>query len=200
MITEIIAELVAGIIIGIFSSSFFSILKRKLSKRKNKRTLSINNKKVVVDLSNDRSILQTLGLLSGKPLVFLAYSFKDKDFVERLSNDLQQKDIRTWLAHNEIKPGDNWKIKIDEALQKSGYLLAVISKSSIKSTWTQNEFQAALKREQKGKWPHVIPILIENVPVPEYIQDKIYIDFQHNYDEAFENIINVIKGNQGFKY
>lgn len=191
---ETLVTLLAGAGIGGIISLLISILRKWLSRQRVKVSIEIGPG-IKIDLSNPEKTAQELTPLSGKPQVFFAYSVEDYKFVERLANDLQERGIRVWAADEEIKPGENWQLKIEEGLKTSGYLLALISRSSVKSNLVQKLFQMALEREQKGKWPRFIPILIDedDTELPHYLQGKILLDFHHNYEAGLENIIEIIK-------
>lgn len=122
--------------------------------------------------------MKYINSLSNKPLVFLAFSFKDVEFAEELERILQESSIRTWMATREIKPGDDWQLKVKENLQVCDYFFAIVSKSSNESQWTQWEFQMAIQNEINFNKPIVIPILMENVIIPNYLKHRQYVDFR----------------------
>lgn len=128
-----------------------------------------------------------------EPQVFFAFSFKDIEFADWLAKMLQERGIRTWLATKEIKPSDDWQSKVKKNLKKTGYFLAIISNSSVKSYWTQWEFQMAIEREKKYKSPHVIPILIEDAKIPLYFDDRQYVDFCNCHNNSIEKIVAMIE-------
>jgi len=127
-----------------------------------------------------------------EPQVFLAFSFKDIEFVDWLAKMLQERGIRTWLATQEIKTSDDWQSKVKKSLKKSGYFLAIISNSSVKSYWTQWEFQMAIEREKKYKSPQVITILMEDAKIPHYFDDRQYVDFRNFHNYGIEKIVAII--------
>ena len=113
--------------------------------------IKVNNDVSKIDIFDKDIIIQNSIIYKGEPQVFLAFSFKDKEFANWLAKTLQERGIRTWLASQEIKPSDDWQSKVKESLKKSGYFLAIISNSSVKSYWTLWEFQMAIEREKKYK-------------------------------------------------
>jgi hypothetical protein len=84
---------------------------------------------------------------------FLSYSSKDHIFSERLYADLQAKGIRCWFAPEDLKIGDRFRQRIDEAIRIYDKLLVVLSKDSIQSSWVEEEVEGALEKErqQQGK-------------------------------------------------
>ncbi len=135
--------------------------------------------------------MKYINSFSNKPLVFLAFSFKDIEFAEELERILQESSIRTWMATREIKPGDDWQLKVKENLQICDYFLAIVSRSSNESQWTQWEFQMAIQNEKNFNKPLVIPILMENVIIPNYLKHRQYVDFCLHSTNNAEKIIKI---------
>jgi len=130
--------------------------------------------------------------LMDEPQVFIAYAFRDSDYAKRLAQDLKERGVRVWLAEEQIRPGDKVQERIEDALLTSGYLLALLSMASLSSKWVQNEFQMALLRESRGKWPRVIPVLIEPVEIPEQVRGKLYVDMTQGYENGIKTIVSTI--------
>ena len=135
--------------------------------------------------------MKYINLLSNKPLVFLAFSFKDVKFAEELERILHESSIRTWIATREIKPGDDWQLKVKEILHVCDYFLAIVSRSSNESQWTQWEFQMAIQNEKNLNKPIVIPILMEYVNIPNYLKHRQYVDFRLYSKNNGEKIIKI---------
>ncbi|MBZ5672405.1 MAG: toll/interleukin-1 receptor domain-containing protein, partial [Acidobacteriia bacterium] len=68
--------------------------------------------------------------LVGKPIefhsCFISYSSQDDDFAQRLYADLQAKNVRCWFAPEDIKIGDKFRMRIDEAIRIHDKLLLVL--------------------------------------------------------------------------
>ena len=135
--------------------------------------------------------MKYINLLSNKPLVFLAFSFKDVEFAKELERILNGSSIRTWMATREIKPGDDWQLKVKEILHVCDYFLAIVSRSSNASQWTQWEFQMAIQNEKNLSKPIVIPILMEYVNIPNYLKHRQYVDFRLYSKNNAEKIIKI---------
>ena len=101
--------------------------------------------KIKIDQGN-KSIKQKLisSQETKRSKIFISYSAKDKQFVERLANDLTGKDLNIWLDKWEIKIGDSIVEKINEGLTDSDYFAIVMSPDSLKSVWVKEELNAAM--------------------------------------------------------
>ena len=161
--------------------------------------IKINNDFSKIDSFDKEIAIQNSIMYKGELQVFFAFSFKDIEFADWLAKMLQERGIRTWLATQEIKPRDDWQSKVKKSLKKSGYFLAIISNSSVKSYWTQWEFQMAIEREKKYKSPHVIPILIEDAKIPLYFDDRQYVDFRNCHNKGIEKIVAIIETKLEYK-
>ena len=72
-------------------------------------------------------------------------------------------------------------------------MLAVLSKDSLASRWAIEEMESAMIRELQGKWPRVIPVVIDDVSPPKFLLDKVYVDLRENYDEGLNRVIQAIR-------
>ena len=92
-----------------------------------------------------------VGSLVGKPIeyysCFISYSSKDQECVERLHNDLQAKGVRCWFAPEDLKIGDKFRTRIDEAIRIHDKLLLVLSEHSVNSKWVEKEVETAFDKE-----------------------------------------------------
>lgn len=110
--------------------------------------------------------------------VFLSHSHSDKDIVRAVGLRLQRLGVKVWIDEGEIKAGDSLIQKISEGIADAKYVLAFISKTSISAPWVQRELSIAITREIKGKLHKVVPIILEDVDIPAFLEDKLYIDIR----------------------
>lgn len=108
---------------------------------------------------------------------FLCHSSVDKSIVEAIAKEFISNGIEVWLDKWEIRAGDSIIEKISEGLSKNDFLIAFLSRKSVKSNWVKREMNIALTRELRTKRTRVIPVLLENCDIPKFLSDKKYIDF-----------------------
>jgi uncharacterized protein YjbI with pentapeptide repeats len=94
---------------------------------------------------------------------FISYSSKVQEFADLLHSQLQSKGARVWLATEDLKIGDKFRTKIDEAIRLYDTLLLVLSEHSIKSPWVEAEVEAAFEKERKQKRTVLFPIRLDDV-------------------------------------
>lgn len=109
--------------------------------------------------------------------VFLSHSTNDKDFVRRLATSLAGYGIDSWIDEAEIRYGESLITRISESIEGIDLVLAIVSKTSIDSSWVRKELELALTREIKSRKIVVIPILLDRVDIPFFLIDKLYADF-----------------------
>jgi uncharacterized protein YjbI with pentapeptide repeats len=82
---------------------------------------------------------------------FISYSTRDDDFAHRLHADLQSKGVRCWFAPEDMKIGDEIRVRIDESIRLYDKLLVVLSENSVNSAWVEDEVEAALEKERLAR-------------------------------------------------
>jgi tetratricopeptide (TPR) repeat protein len=87
--------------------------------------------------------------------IFISYSRKDQDYVNKLVEALRKQELPWWLD-NKIDYGDKWTREIEENLKKCQVFLLVMSPSSEESDWVQRELTFA----QHLKKP-IFPLLLD---------------------------------------
>jgi hypothetical protein len=124
--------------------------------------------------------------------VFLSHSSKDKDFVEKLANDLNKQGVGVWFDKWEIKVGDSIVEKINDGLSKNDYLAIILSPNSVNSNWVKKELNSSLMKQLSKKSVKVLPILYKDCEIPDIIIDLKYADFRHVYGEGMDSLIEVL--------
>jgi hypothetical protein len=84
---------------------------------------------------------------------FISYSSKDEEFANRLHADLQAVHVRCWFAPEDLKIGEKFRPKIDEAIRLHDKLLLVLSKNSVASPWVETEVRTRAQRKTNGALP-----------------------------------------------
>lgn len=93
---------------------------------------------------------------------FISYSTRDQKFADLLHSQLRGKGARVWLATEDLKIGDRFRTKIDEAIRLYDKLLIVLSEDSVKSPWVEAEVEAAFEKERKQKRTVLFPIRLDD--------------------------------------
>lgn len=137
---------------------------------------------------------------------FVSYSSRDQEFVDRIYADLQANGVRCWLATEDLKIGDKFRQRIDEAIRSHDKLLVVLSEASVNSTWVEEEVESAFARERKENGLVLFPVRLDDAVITTYkawaanLQRMRHIgNFSkwqnHNsYQKAFQRLLRDLQG------
>ncbi len=108
--------------------------------------------------------------------LFISHSTQDKEFAERLHNDLQANGVRCWYAPHDLRSGRKVYRQIDEAVRAYDKLLLILSPASMASEWVRTEIAIARKREVEQKREVLFPIGLcpfQTIRIWEYFDSDI---------------------------
>lgn len=106
-----------------------------------------------------------------QPFVFLSYSNEDREFARALMSKLEQYDIPFWWDQN-ISPGDEWRAKIAEQLEKATIVLTLWTKNSVSSKAVIEE---AARAQRQRKLVHVV---LDDSECPYGFSETQYVDLR----------------------
>ncbi len=121
--------------------------------------------------------------------IFISHSSKDKQFARMLTNHLSEYGIEVWLDETELLLGDFLTERIRDAIEQVDYLAIILSSYSLRSDWVRKELEIALEKEKQLRSTLVVPILLDNIDIPQTLQDRVYADFidQGMYHKGFHD-------------
>jgi hypothetical protein len=136
---------------------------------------------------------------------FISYSSKDEAFAERLYADLQNKGVRCWFAPEDMKIGDKFRQRIEEAIHVHERLLLILSENSVSSEWVEKEVETAFEKEQREKRTVLFPIRLDDAVIESHTgwsadlrRTRHIGDFRqwkdHDaYQQAFKRVLRDLK-------
>ncbi|MGH9931480.1 MAG: toll/interleukin-1 receptor domain-containing protein, partial [Pyrinomonadaceae bacterium] len=105
--------------------------------------------------------------------IFVSYAREDKNFARQLTSRLRESGKIPWQDLSNIKGGDPWQIKIDEALRNAEALVVVMSPQATRSQYVTYEWAFAL-----GAGVRVIPVVVKKrTALHPRLSSIQYIDF-----------------------
>jgi hypothetical protein len=75
---------------------------------------------------------------------FLSYAHEDGEVAAALAKQLAKAKVQVWNPSQDVDPGENWSLKMGEALEKADVLIVLLSPNSIKSQRILHEIEYAL--------------------------------------------------------
>jgi hypothetical protein len=124
--------------------------------------------------------------------VFISYSHRDKEFVEKLAFNLIRDKTWVWLDEWEITAGESLIERIQSAIQGASVLIAVFSKAAVDSIWCKREVTAGIQRELEERRVVVLPAVIEDCDPPLFLRDKKFADFRRDFDVGLQAVRTAI--------
>ena len=136
--------------------------------------------------------------------VFISYARDNGQEVQRLRDELTRCGVEVWLDKTQIKPGQNWKVAIAEAIDKGDFFLACFSKeySEKSKRYMNEEITLAVEqlRQRGDDTTWFIPVLLSGeVPQKRIDASRKLTDIQWvelneaNWDQGIQQIFQTIQ-------
>lgn len=81
------------------------------------------------------------------PKAFVSFGWEDKHLAQKIAEGLQANGVDTWWAEWEIGSGDSLRRRIDDGLGDCTHFLVLLTPTSIKKPWVNDEMDAAFMRK-----------------------------------------------------
>lgn len=124
--------------------------------------------------------------------VFISYSRKDKDFVRRLHDALQERGRNAWVDWEGIAPSAEWMKEINAAIEAADTFVFIITPHSVASPVCAEEVAHAVRNNKR-----LMPVLrhdVDPAAVPKCLSDRNWI-FARDSDDfavAMQTLIDAI--------
>ena len=131
--------------------------------------------------------------------VFISYSRKDKPFVQKLNDALDNAGVRAWVDWEGIELASDWMKTISDAIQGNDAFLFVISPDSLQSKICADELELGLKLNKK-----LIPILYRDPEKGSTMHEKlsatnwVYLRDQDNFEATLPKLVQSINTDLGW--
>lgn len=143
-----------------------------------------------------------------KRKVFISHSSANKEFVDKLTRDLNENGIDTWYDKTEIMPGDNLMEKLQEGLDEATHYIFVLSPEALESKWVEYEVESTFLNTKEKGIKKFIPVKYRECKILANLGAYLHIDlsdqtvyFRHNrlefhgdkYASELNRLIKAIK-------
>jgi hypothetical protein len=136
---------------------------------------------------------------TAKPDIFISHSSRDKAAASNLATTLNFCAIDVWLDEWELEVGQSLTDEIAKAMDLSRFIAILITENYNKTVWTKNEYKKALAREQKENRTVMLPLIVGEAEIPDFIEDKIYIDLRKEYFSGIAKLVGLVHGLSQFR-
>jgi tetratricopeptide (TPR) repeat protein len=114
---------------------------------------------------------------------FLSYTGADAAWAEWIADQLEAAGYPVVLQAWDFRPGENFVLRMNQALETSDRVLAVLSPAYFGSAYATDEWTAALVRNQNSQ-DRLLPVRIAPCDLPPLLADRIYVDLVGVDDRA----------------
>ena len=106
---------------------------------------------------------------------FVSYTGADQAWAEWLADQLEAAGHPVVLQAWDFRPGENFILRMNQALEQAEQVLAVLSPAYFGSAYATDEWTAALVRDREGR-DRLLPIRIAPCELPPLIANRVYVD------------------------
>lgn len=119
------------------------------------------------------------------PWVFLSYSTRDDSVADVVRGYLEKQDIRVWQDKSHLLAGEVLLSQIGTAIAQVNYLVVLITRNSLNSSWVQKEMQLA-RRQGICILPLIWDSNLTQEELPPYLKKRLCINLLK--DSAWKRI------------
>lgn len=172
-----------------------------------KVTLQQENNKKLIEIAEELEIAISEHVVQKPPKnwennvsikAFISHLSKDSIYAMKLRNELKKYNIDSFVAHEDIKPTEEWQEEIDKALQTMDFFISMHTEGFAESVWCQQEIGYALARAVK-----IIPIKFDGKEDPKGFIARIQALFKSQTKlapELAKDIVELLKSDEKTKY
>lgn len=124
--------------------------------------------------------------------LFISYSHKDAEFVDKLASSLIEKNIKVWKDKWKTLTGDSFVREIQAGIKGANFFCVVLSNNSLESKWVSEEIKLAIEEESKADKLTILPILIDDCQLPTSLHDRLFADFRSDFDFGLNQIVKAV--------
>ena len=128
--------------------------------------------------------------------IFISYSQKDRERVNLFASILAYNGFDIWMDTKSIPLGSSIISEISKGLDASDIYMIFISQNSSVSNWVEEEISLALTKNIADKKPRIIPVLLDNSPIPQKLRDRRYLDARESIYSALTVFISSIESDK----
>jgi hypothetical protein len=124
--------------------------------------------------------------------IFISYSRMDREFVDELIGQVENRGFDVWVDRKDIGGGKEWRAAISQAISECSFFMLVLSPNSVDSRKVTQEVSLADEQGRK-----IIPIRYQQCEVPHELNLQLaglqWIDFVENSNEdAMEQLFRAL--------
>lgn len=124
--------------------------------------------------------------------MFICHASEDKPIVRRFAEFIQYHGVAVWLDEREIKVGESIIEKVSEGIESATHLIIFLSANSVTKPWVTKELSSALMRQLGQRSISILPLRIDESPLPILLSDIKYADCRVNIEKGFRDLLDAV--------
>jgi hypothetical protein len=125
--------------------------------------------------------------------IFISYSRKDKDFVDKLVRDLENSGFSVWIDREDIRGGDSWRKSIVDAIRSCDIFVLVLSPNSVASVNVAKEVSIADSDKAR-----IIPVIYQKCQISADMEYQLasvqQISMVEDYQHGLRQLTQAVGG------
>lgn len=133
--------------------------------------------------------------------LFLCHTGVDKPWVESLAEKIesvryQGRFLQVIFDKWDFALAKNIVLELEREIDSCRFIAVILSKASLAADWPTLERTIAVWSDPSGSKGRVIPIVLENVPIPPTLRVRRWIDFRNPdaFDASLLELISILRG------
>ena len=116
-----------------------------------------------------------MGGPQGQVDFFISYTAADRSWAEWIAWQLESERYTTVLQAWDFAPGENFVVRMRDALEQADRTIAVVSEAYLASRYSTDEWTGAFLDDESGQ-ERLVPVRVEACALPRLLATRIYID------------------------
>ena len=125
--------------------------------------------------------------------IFISHSNHDKKVASYLAQTLKSAGHEVFFDLWDITLGDNLLKRILEAIKSADVLILLLSRNSARSKWIMHEFSAIALNDITKQRQRIIPVLIDNGPIPSYLSEYLCYDISSDFNAGVQRLVTSLE-------
>ncbi|MGH3914254.1 MAG: toll/interleukin-1 receptor domain-containing protein, partial [Pseudonocardiaceae bacterium] len=130
--------------------------------------------------------------------MFISYAHEDEAWVRVLAENLHRAGRDVFFDRWEVVGGSRLSERLQQGLASSNVVVLVVSRAAVGKSWWQEEFAAAMAAAVAGV-QRLIPVVLDDVPLPPFVAGRVWVDFRHldapaQYEARFVDLLKAVQG------
>lgn len=126
--------------------------------------------------------------------VFISYSHKDREFVERLADGLKVRLPEVRILYDMLIPaGASLAKELAAQIEQADIVVPVLSPDYLTSAWAAQELNVAVQRQLKQQ-TRLIPVLLRPCNPTGFLAQLTWVDFTEDYEAGLSRLMWGITG------